>query len=124
MENQAGFISAREQNSVKAERKINDIKSARFLKKYVGESLKGSISSVTNFGLFVVLKTFFVEGLVRFQNMEGFWEADEFQLYVKNKKSGYLIQLGDKVEVLVTASHVQTGQVDLQLLSHKGKSFS
>ncbi|MCZ0933282.1 MAG: ribonuclease R [Oligoflexia bacterium] len=124
LEKQAGFISAREQNSVQAERKIKDIKSARFLKKYVGENLIGSISSVTNFGLFIALKTFFVEGLVRYQDMEGFWEADEFQLYARNKTSGYLIQLGDEVEVLVTASHIQTGQVDLRLLSHKGKEFT
>ena len=123
LEREASFISAREQNSVQAERKIKDIKSARFLKKYVGENLEGSISSVTGFGLFIALKTFFVEGLVRYQDMEGFWEADEFQLYAKNKSSGYLIQLGDGVEVLITASHIQTGQVDLKLLSHKGKAF-
>ncbi|MDE0092601.1 MAG: ribonuclease R, partial [Oligoflexia bacterium] len=123
LEGQAQFISAREQNSVQAERRIQDIKTARFLKKYVGENLTGFVSSVTAFGLFVTLKAFFVEGLVRFQNMEGFWETDEFQLYAKNKRSGYLIQFGDEVEVLLTASHIKTGQVDLQLLSHKGQPF-
>ena len=117
----AEFISAKEQNSVKAERKLKDIKSARFLKKYVGDSLEGLVSSVTNFGLFISLKTFFVEGLARYQDIQGFWEMDEFQLFVKNKRTGYMIQLGDEVEVLVTASHIQTGQVDLQLLSHQGK---
>ena len=123
LEQKAGFISAREQNSVKAERRIKDIKSARFLKKYVGESLEGSVSSVTGFGLFISLKAFFVEGLVRYQDMRGFWEADEFQLFAKNKHSSYRIQLGDEVEVLVTACHSQTGQVDFKLLSHKGKVF-
>ncbi|MCY4322013.1 MAG: ribonuclease R [Bdellovibrionaceae bacterium] len=124
LDKQASFISSREQNSVKAERKIKDIKSARFLKKYIGENLKGSVSSITNFGLFISLNTFFVEGLVRYQDMKGFWEIDEFQIYAKNKRSGYLIQLGDEVEVLVTACNVQTGQIDLQLLSHKGKVFN
>ena len=123
LEKQARFISNREQNSVKAERQIKDIKTARFLKKYVGENLTGYVSSITAFGLFITLKSFFVEGLARFQDMRGFWEVDEFQLYAKNKRSGYLIQLGSDVEVLVTASNVKTGQVDLQLLSHKGKQF-
>ena len=123
LEQKAGFISAREQNSVKAERKVKDIKSARFLKKYVGESLEGSVSSITGFGLFISLKTFFVEGLVRYQDMRGFWEADEFQLFAKNQKSGYLIQLGDEVEVLVVASNIQTGQADFKLISHKGRFF-
>ena len=123
LEHQAECISAREQNSVKAERRVKDIKSARFLKQYVGENLKGSVSSVTNFGLFISLKTFFVEGLVRYQDIRGFWEVDEFLLYAKNKKTSYKIQLGDEVEVLVTASNIQTGQLDFKLISHKGKSF-
>ena len=123
LEKKAGLISAKEQNSVQAERRIKDIKTARFLEKYVGEKLIGSVSSVTSFGLFITLKAFFVEGLVRYQNIKGFWESDEFQLFVRNKNSGYRIQFGDEVEVLITACHIKTGQVDLKLLKHKGKDF-
>ena len=121
LEKQAKFISQREQNSVKAERQIKDIKKARFLKQYVGQSFSGYVSSISSFGLFVMLKPFEVEGLVRFQDLKGIWEIDEFQLIARNKRSAYQIYFGDEVKALITASHVLTGQVDLKLLSHKAR---
>ena len=122
LEKKAAWLSAREQKSVKAERRIKDIKSARFLKPYVGECFSGSVSSITPFGIFVTLKDFFVEGLIRFQDMKGFWEMDETSLFVKKRQTKFKIQFGDPVEVLIQASRIHTGQVDLKLLSHKGKT--
>ena len=124
LEKQAEVISQKEQNSVKAERQIKDIKKARFLKQYVGQNFSGYVSAISSFGLFVMLKPFEVEGLVRFQDLKGNWETDEFQLIARNKRSAYQIQFGDEVKVLITASRVLTGQVDLQLLSHKGRKMN
>ena len=121
IERQASAISGKEQNSVKAERQIKDIKKARFLKQYVGQSFTGFISSISNFGLFITLQRFSVDGLVRFRDLKGFWEPDEFQLSVKNKRSSYKIKLADEVKVLITASNTVTGNVDLKLVSHKNK---
>ncbi len=123
IEKQADFISQREQNSVKAERQITDIKKARFLKKYIGQNFSGYVSSICSFGLFVNLKQFDTEGLVKFNDLRGFWEPDEFQLSVKNKRSSYRIQFGDEVEILITASNTTTGNVDFKLISHKGVEF-
>ena len=119
MEKKAVFISQKEQNSVKAERRITDIKKARFLKQHVGKSFSGYVSSISSFGLFVTLRNFEAEGLIRFQDLPGFWETDEFQLYAKNKRNAYQIRFGDEVEVLICASNVSTGNVDMRLLSHK-----
>jgi len=123
LEKQAEFISQREQNSVKAERQIKDIKKARFLKQHVGQSFSGYVSSISSFGLFIMIKPFEVEGLVRFQDLKGGWGIDEFQLIARNKRSAYQIQFGDEVKVLITASHVLTGQVNLKLLSHKDRKI-
>lgn len=123
LEELANFISQREQNSVKAERRIKDIKKARFAEKYIGQSFSAEISSISSFGLFVTLKKFDVEGLVRFQDLSGFWEVDEFQLCARNKRSRYKILFADEVEVLISASHVETGKLDFQLLSHKGRKM-
>ena len=116
MEQQAQAISATEQNSVKAERKLKDIKAARFLKPHVGETFDGSISSIVNFGLFVCLEDFFVEGLVRFQEMTSYWEADELGLFAVNRRTGLKLKIGDRLKVLIKASNVSTGQVDLKLI--------
>ena len=123
LEKKAIFISQKEQNSVKAERRITDIKKARFLKKYIGRSFSGYVSSISSFGLFVTFKQMFAEGLIRFQDLQGFWEVDELQLRARNKRNRYQILFGDTVEVLITASNTSTGKVDLQLLSHKGRKM-
>lgn len=123
LEKQAKLISAREQNSVKAERRLKDIKRARFLQKHLGEKFSGYVSSVSSFGLFITLRQFDVEGLVRFQDLRGFWEADELGLFAKNRHSSYRIHFGDEAEVLVVKSDASTGKVDFRLLGHKGRKF-
>ena len=124
MEKQAKAISATEQNSVKAERKIKDIKMARFLKPHIGETFEGSISSIVRFGLFICLKDFFVEGLVRFQDLKSYWQTDEWGLRAVNPKTGFSLKIGDPVKVLVKASDITTGKIDFQLLEYPGnKAF-
>ena len=124
IEARAQKISQREQNSVLAERQIKDIKKARFLQKHLGESFEAWVSTISSFGLFITLKDVAVEGLVRFRDLRGFWELDEFQLSAFNKKSSYKIQFGDEVKILVSACSPLRGRVEFKLLSHKGKDFS
>ena len=124
LEKQALIISQREQNSVKAERQIKDIKKARFLKKYIGQKFSGYVSSICSFGLFITIKQFDAEGLVRFRDLQGFWELDEFQLSVRNKNSAYRILFGDEVKILIIASNVTTGNVDFKLISHKDRKIN
>ena len=124
IEKRAHLISQKEQNSVQAERQIIDIKKARFLSKYIGQSFSAYISSISSFGFFVTIKQFPAEGLVRFRDLQGFWEPDAFQLSVRNKRSSYRILFGDEVEILIMASNAITGNVDFQLLSHKNKKFN
>src|SRR3989344_6789625 len=52
------WLSACEQKSAKAERQIQAIKKARFMKKMEGEEFEGIVSSVTKFGLFILLRQF------------------------------------------------------------------
>ena len=118
LEKKASWLSAREQKSVKAERRIKDIKLARYLKSHVGETCLGFVSSVVPFGMFITLEDFFVEGLVRFQDMKGYWELDELGLRVVNRKTNYQIKFGDSVEVLIKSACSETGQIDLKLERH------
>lgn len=124
LEKKASWLSAREQKAVKAERRIKDIKAARFLKSHIGESFSGFVSSIAPFGIFITLEGFFVEGLVRFQEMRGFWEADELGLRAENKKNSYKIKFGDPVKVLITSVSIFDGQINLKLQTHKGGKIS
>ena len=55
----------RERNAMDAEREIVDLKKAQFMMDKLGEEFTGIITSLANFGFFVELDAYFVEGLVR-----------------------------------------------------------
>ncbi len=119
IENKSLLISGREQNSVKAERQVKDIKKARFLSLHLGKNFSGVISSVTSFGIFISLDEFDIEGLVRLKDLPEHWIADEVHLSITAKRSGYTMKCGDKVEIQVVATNPLTGHIDFQLLSHQ-----
>ena len=121
LESKAKSISAKEQASVKAERQVNDIKKARFLKIHLGKVFTGSISSITSFGMFITLKDFYIDGLVRFKDLSDHWKVDDVLLRAVAKKSKYVIDFGDNVEVQVLATNVLTGDIDFHLVKHKDK---
>ena len=76
--------SVREQISMTAERRADDLKKAEYMKTRVGETFDGVVSSVTEWGLFVELPNT-VEGLVR---KETLGEAVEYNDKLHLLKSG------------------------------------
>ena len=118
LESIASLTSTTEQRSMKAERQIKDIKKARFLKKYLGEQMKGMICSVVKFGFFVRLKLYDIEGLVHIDRLKGVWRFEETMLQLVAKKSGKRFKIGDFVEVQVISSNIETGQIDFDLKKH------
>ena len=123
MERRAEWISQKEQNSVQAERQISDIKKARFLKKHLGETFTGYVVSICSFGVFIALKPFDVEGLVRFRDLAGFWAPDEFQLSAVNRRTGQRIRLGDSLRVVIARVDTSSGNVDLDIKKQKGNEI-
>jgi ribonuclease R len=110
------WLSACEQRSAKAERQIQAIKKARFMEKLVGESFDGLISSVTKFGVFVLLREFNIDGLVRLDDLGGEkFEFDEQNLTLTAKRSGFSYKMGDIVRVTVSMVDIEQGQINFVL---------
>ena len=63
--------SERERAAMEAEREIASFYAALFMKDKVGERFDGVVSAVVDFGLFVELERWFVEGLVRVEDLGG-----------------------------------------------------
>ncbi len=109
-------LSACEQRSVKAERQIKSIKKARFLGTHIGEEFEGIISSVTRFGLFVLLRQFDVDGLIRVEELGGDrFDFDEEKLRLVGRKSGMAYEIGDPIQVVVAKADIEAGQIDFVL---------
>jgi ribonuclease R len=114
------FLSACEQRSVKAERKVQSIKKARFMRGFLGQEFEGVISSVAKFGAFVSLRQYDVDGLVRGEELfrEDFqFVPDELRLVAK--KSGLAYSIGDAIKVQVASVDIDSGQIDFILAGEK-----
>jgi ribonuclease R len=106
-------LSACEQRSVKAERQINAIKKARFMSQHLGEEFDGVVSSVTRFGLFILLRQFEIDGLLRIEELgKDRFEYDEEKMRLVGQKSGMSYEIGDPVRVQVAKVDVSQGQID------------
>lgn len=112
------WLSACEQRAVKSERQLVSIKKARFMHQFIGQELDGMISSVTKFGVFVLLRTYEIDGLVRMEDLgpvkyEKF-EFDEEQLKLVSKRSGLSFSIGDQIKVRVLSVDIEAGQINFE----------
>jgi ribonuclease R len=110
------WLSATEQRSTKAERKVISIKKARFIKRFEGEEFEGMVSSVAKFGIFVLLRQYDVDGLVKIERLgNDRFEYDEENLVLRGRRTGLQYAIGDEVKVRVVSADVETGKVDFEL---------
>ena len=99
----------KEMNAVGAEREIDNLYRTIYMSERLGEIYMGTISSVTNFGVFVMLDNT-CEGLVHVSNMDDYYEFDasSFELYSDFKR----YSLGQKVKIKVVGVSISDGTVD------------
>ena len=107
------WLSACEQRSVKAERQLISIKKARFMESHIGGEFEGLISSVAKFGVFVVLRSFDVDGLVKVEDLPGGpYVFDEDNLCLSASVTGVSYRIGDFMKVQVVRVDHEVGKVD------------
>ncbi len=109
---QAGeHSSEREQTAQKIERDCDECYRAEYMKQFIGESFEGVISSVTAFGLYVVLPNT-VEGMVHTSHLsKGRMELQE-GVALRDALSGRVYRLGDSMEITVAGADISRGHVD------------
>lgn len=112
------MLSACEQRAVKSERQLIAIKKARFMEKLVGQDVEGMISSVTKFGVFVLLRNYEIDGLIRLDNLgKEKYEFDEDTLKLVARRSGHSYSIGDHLVVRVESVDIEAGQINFELAS-------
>lgn len=109
------WLSDRERIAMVAERKLSDVKKARYMEKSIDEDFVGRIVTVTNFGFFVDLKNQ-IQGLVRIEDLtddEYYHDPIKFALIGKNNNKSY--KLGDKIKVTISGYDFIKGVVDIKV---------
>jgi ribonuclease R len=116
--------SLRERAADDAERELMDWRKADFMAEHVGDEFDGVITSVKDFGFYVELNQFFVEGLVHITTLtDGVYEYNERKHFLKEKRSGRKLQLGDVVRVAVVKVDRQQHLIDFALVLTEKKLF-
>ncbi|MDG1750677.1 MAG: VacB/RNase II family 3'-5' exoribonuclease, partial [Thalassotalea sp.] len=108
--------SMTERRADDATRDVADWLKCEFMQDHVGDTFKGVISTVTNFGLFVRLADLHIEGLVHITSLgRDFYHFDDVRMCLTGEKSGNKFHVGDVVEVQVAAVNLDEKKIDLVL---------
>jgi ribonuclease R len=108
--------SFNERRAADAERELKLVYLLTLLQKRLGERFDGIVTGVTNFGMFVQLPKYLVDGLLRFSDLpEDWWEVDAEAGCVRGERSGHVMRIGDKLPVVVARIDLPARQLDLAL---------
>lgn len=106
--------SERERYAVEAERDSVKLKQVEYLSDKIGETFKGTISGVTDNGLYVVLDDIYCEGMIRVSDL-----GDDYYIYnpqlhcLTGRSKGKKYRLGDSIHAKVTRTDMEKRQIDL-----------
>ena len=115
--------SERERHTMDAEREMVDLKKAQFMMSKIGEEFTGFITSLANFGFFVELDDYFVEGLVKLASLtDDDYDYYEKEYVVKGRRHGRKFRLGDNVRVKVARINAFRSEIDFELSRSSGES--
>ncbi len=108
--------SERERHAMDAEREMVDLKKAQFMMNKIGEEFTGFITSLANFGFFVELDAYFVEGLVKLSALtDDDYDYYEKEYVIKGRRHGRKFRLGDNVRVKVVRINAFRTEIDFEL---------
>lgn len=95
-------LNTREREALECEREIAKRLGCLSLKNNIGQIFEGSISGVTEFGLFVEFNDLPVEGLIRMGDIKGDWyEVDKARQMIIGKNTGRIFHLGQKIKARI-----------------------
>lgn len=115
--------SEREVNADDIERKATTIKALEFIAPHMGEVYEGRIAGITNFGIFVQLDPWPIEGLIPIRYLDDdYYDFEENAHILKGRRSGRVYRLTDKVKVQIERIDPPAGQMDLLLVQSASKA--
>jgi ribonuclease R len=115
-------ISYTERRAEDAERELRQVKILELLKDQVGEEFKGVVTGITNFGLFIQIQAYLIDGLIRYEYLlDDWWDVDERAGTVRGQRTGTKIGIGDPVKVVVARVDVPRRELDLRITELIGK---
>ena len=88
-----------------------------FMRDRIGDEYNGTVSAVTNFGMFVALDEIFIEGLVHVSELgQDYFHYDQSKHWMLGERTGKRYRLGDRVRIKVMRADIETSKIDFALV--------
>ena len=115
VEKASEISSIREREADEAQRQVEDLRKAEYMKSHIGESYEGIISSITSFGIFVELYNT-VEGLIRLNNLsDDYYIFDQANYMLIGEHTKKVFKIGDTVNITVDSVNIPLREVNFLL---------
>jgi ribonuclease R len=123
-QDQAIRSSEREREIVSAERSTQSLFAAVYMRDRIGDRLEGTISGLSQNGIFVQIDAPYVDGMVKVADLEKdrkeTYSRDETGVRLVGERTGKTLTVGDRVVVEVIDASIPRRQIDLFLVSVLG----
>lgn len=94
-----------------------------YMRDHLGSVFTGTVSSVTNFGMFVSLDDLYVEGLVHISELgKDYFNFDATKHQLLGERTGQRYRLGDRVQVRVVKVDMESTKIDFVLHEEAAES--
>ena len=118
LEEKCKHASAREQVAAEAERASIKYKMVEFMQDKVGSEFDGTITGVTEWGMYVEITETKIEGMVPLREMtDDYYYFDEEHFCIRGRKRRTKYTLGDKVRIKVLRANMERKQLDYALVT-------
>jgi ribonuclease R len=106
--------SERERQANGIEMEATTIKSLEFMQRYLGDEFEGFIGGVAQFGFFVELDAYPVDGLVSVRSLsDDQYHYDAERALLAGRRKGHTFKISDKVIVQIQKIDAMSGKMDL-----------
>ncbi len=109
--------SQTERRADEASRSVMSWLKCNYMLQHVGEEFDGTITTVTDFGLFVTLNDLYVDGMLHISQLgEDYFVFDASSQSLVGQHLGQRFGLGDQVRIKVLAVHLEDRKIDFALV--------
>jgi len=116
-ESQCVHCSEREVIAANAERDSIKYKLVEFMQDKIGQTFKGTISGLTEWGMYVEIEPTKIEGMVPLRDLRSdYYYFDEETYRLVGRHSGNVYKLGDEVTVRVKSTSLEQRLLDYELV--------
>ena len=82
----------------------------------MGDVEDGVVTGVTNVGVFVQVRRYLIDGLIRFRDLpDDWWDINSQGGYVVGQQSGRRIAIGDSLRIQIAGVDIAARELDLAL---------